>query len=69
MLYKQGLAKAIELVNGKEQQKSFSEEDVQQRYGEMLEAQPARDRRTFLQRRHQPVERSAHAIATVFASG
>jgi outer membrane protein OmpA-like peptidoglycan-associated protein len=32
----------IELVNGKEQQRSFSEEDVHQRYGEMLEAQPAR---------------------------
>jgi outer membrane protein OmpA-like peptidoglycan-associated protein len=33
---------SVELINGLEQKKTYVEEDLQQRYGEVLEAQPAR---------------------------
>jgi outer membrane protein OmpA-like peptidoglycan-associated protein len=33
---------SVELVKGHEQKKTYAEEDVQQRYGEVLEVQPAR---------------------------
>ncbi|MGZ5095006.1 MAG: OmpA family protein [Burkholderiales bacterium] len=33
---------SVELINGLEQKKTYAEEDLQQRYGEVLEVQPAR---------------------------
>jgi outer membrane protein OmpA-like peptidoglycan-associated protein len=33
---------SVELIKGQEQQKTYGQEDVQQRYGEILEVQPAR---------------------------
>jgi outer membrane protein OmpA-like peptidoglycan-associated protein len=33
---------SVELINGQQQQKTYAEADVQQRYGEVLDVQPAR---------------------------